>query len=195
MTHLPVGVCTLGELNNPVRSTMSTGLFSPRQTCMSCLHEGGGGQGRWERVCFSSVCNQHTHTGPVVTAKVGEAKRSFSGTHPWPPSSGQEVFRQPAPWPLASLLGGNQHPLLPGSCPLLFLFLLHTFHQVGFGFGGGLLWSPWTDGQGWGKGKERGERQRRERHWSRSLEDYMEEGRGVEAPWRGWGCGLGWWGL
>lgn len=33
-----------------------------------------------------------------------------------------------------------------------------------------------------GKGQRRGEKQVRERNWSRSLEDYMEEGTGVEAP-------------
>lgn len=63
---------------------------------------------------------------------------------------------------------------------------------MGFVLGSAVVPTGRRGGGGWGKGQKRGEKQMRERNWSRSLEDHMEEGMGVEAPWWGWGCGFGW---
>lgn len=135
-----IEVYTFWELNNLVRSTMSTHLFSSRQACMSCLHDRGEVRNIGKGSIF--FCLQHIYMYissismgcpadfshlkstwcQVVLLKYPKLAALFR-------PAGCSASQYPGHCPL---LGGNQHILLPRQCRLLFHF---PFHQVGFCFG------------------------------------------------------------
>lgn len=117
-----IKVYTFWELNNFVRSTMSTHLFSSRQACMSCLNEGGEVRRVGKRSVF--FCLQHIdiYMSPVsmgCPADFSHLKSMWCQVvHLRSPNlaalfrpAGCSTSQHPGHCPL---LGGNQHKLLPG---------------------------------------------------------------------------------